>query len=301
MNILISGGSGFIGTALTHHFKAQGHTVTHLSRQRKPQQAYWNIASKQLDLGNTPSPDIVINLTGENIADKRWSKRQKQEIVDSRISSTELLVNFINNCTDKPRLFISGSAIGYYGHRGIDVVDELSGQGHEFSSDLCMQWEATSKKLDKSIRRVNIRTGIVLSHCGGTLKKMLLPFKLGLGGKLGNGKQYLSWISMLDYIKAIDFIIQHEEIKGPVNMVAPNPVSNSEFTQALGKHLHRPTFLPMPAWLVRLLFGEMGQALLLSSTRVNPSILLKHHFKFAHPHINEAMDYALHHESVVLS
>ena len=293
MNILISGGTGFIGTALTNYFTRNGHRVIHLSRTLRNHHAYWDLDKHTIDFNNTPAPDIVINLSGENIAERRWSEKQKAKIIDSRVNATNLLVETINQSKKKPQLFISGSAIGFYGHRGDEIVDENSALGQEYNTDVCKRWEQASQQLDSSIRLVNIRTGIVLGKEGGTLKKLLLPFQLGLGGKIGNGQQYLSWISMTDMVNAIDFIIKHEAISGAVNMVAPNPVTNQEFTSTLAMTLHRPALLPMPAWLVRLLFGEMGDALLLSSTRVRPGVLTQHGYQFEHPQLQDALNYIL--------
>ena len=205
-----------------------------------------------------------------------------------------LFRSYLANAADKPAVFISGSAIGFYGNRGNELVDESSKAGSGFASELCQQWEATTQPLKQAgTRVVNIRTGIVLSPAGGALQKMLLHFKLGLGGILGSGKQYVSWLSIDDMVDMVKFVISNESISGPVNMVSPEPVTNSQLTKALGSALHRPTFFPMPAIIARLLFGEMADELLLSSTRVRPEKMLESGYRFHHADLSEALKYLL--------
>jgi uncharacterized protein (TIGR01777 family) len=205
-----------------------------------------------------------------------------------------LLVEYIAKMAVKPKVFISGSAIGYYGNRANDVLDEHNGHGQDFVSEVAIKWEKASQGAEElGVRVVNIRTGMVLSPKGGALEKMLLPFKLGLGGIIGNGEQFVSWIGIDDMVKAINFLISHETVTGPVNLVSPNPVTNRQYTKALGKALGRPTIFPMPAFIARLAFGDMADELLLSSTRVIPSHLIKMGFEFSHEYIDDALKHLL--------
>ncbi len=270
MNILLTGSTGLIGSALTEHLKKQGHDIYPLYRNpasTKPH--YWFPEENRIHLDDEIKIDVVIHLAGENIADSRWSQKKKEAVLNSRVKGTRLLAETVSGLKNKPALFISGSAIGYYGDTGDNIVDEDSSRGTGFLSDVSVAWEAATQTVeDAGIRTIHMRTGIVLSTKGGVLQKMLLPFKMGLGGIVGNGKQYMSWISINDITHIIDYMIKHDQLSGPYNLVAPQPVTNRTFTKALGRALHRPTALPLPAFMVRLLFGEMGDALLLSSSRV---------------------------------
>lgn len=270
MNILISGSSGLIGSALKTVLSASGHKVYGLIRNAKSDEPFhWNPDKNSIQLDASIALDVVINLAGENIADSRWSQKKKAAIFNSRVKGTRLLAETVAELKNKPALFISGSAIGYYGDTGDNIVDEDSSRGTGFLSDIAVQWEAATQAVeDAGIRTIHMRTGIVLSTKGGVLQKMLLPFKMGLGGIVGNGEQYLSWISIDDMTHIIDTMINDDQLSGRYNLVAPQPVTNRRFTKALGHALHRPTVLPLPAFMVRLLFGEMGDALLLSSSRV---------------------------------
>lgn len=270
MNILLTGSTGLIGSALTEHLKKQGHDIYPLYRNpasTKPH--YWFPEENRIHLDDEIKIDVVIHLAGENIADSRWIQKKKEAVLNSRVKGTRLLAETVSGLKNKPALFISGSAIGYYGDTGDNIVDEDSSRGTGFLSDVSVAWEAATQTVeDAGIRTIHMRTGIVLSTKGGVLQKMLLPFKMGLGGIVGNGKQYMSWISINDITHIIDYMIKHDQLSGPYNLVAPQPVTNRTFTKALGRALHRPTALPLPAFMVRLLFGEMGDALLLSSSRV---------------------------------
>ena len=294
MKILITGSSGLIGSALSKVLINDGYEVCALLRTRRDDQPYWDIEKGVIELGSFSAPDVVIHLAGENLTDSRWSQAKKDRIVNSRINSTQLLVDYFVHADDKPQLLISGSAIGFYGNRADEIVDESSVPGTGFSARLCQQWEAATEPAKQAgIRVVNIRTGIVLSPVGGALKKMLLPFQLGLGGVLGNGRQYVSWISIDDMVDAIKFVMTQASINGAVNMVSPEPATNYQLTKALGRALHRPTLFPMPAFVARILFGEMADELLLSSTRVKPAKLLAAGYPFHHTDLSGALEYLL--------
>lgn len=289
MKILITGASGLIGAALQNYFPA-GYEVRALNRgNREAGKPYWDISAGAIDFAGF-EPEAVIHLAGENIAAGRWTDSRKSRILDSRVAGTRLLVDYLLKMENKPHTLLSGSAIGYYGLRGDEKLDEDSAPGEGFVTDVCIPWEAESKPAaEAGMRLVNLRTGVVLSKHGGALTKMLLPFKMGLGGRIGNGHQYMSWISIDDMVNAVDFVLRDESISGPVNMTAPNPVTNTEFTRALGQALHRPTLFPMPAFAATMLFGEMAEELLLGGARVIPKKLLDNGFKFRHPQIVQAL------------
>lgn len=282
MNILITGATGLIGSALTAYLVARGHVIYALHRNPETEKPhYWVPEQNLVHLDDSIPLDAVIHLAGENIADGRWTRDRKNRILDSRVHGTKLLAEKLATLEHKPELFISASAIGFYGDTGDNIVDEYSARGTGFLSDIATQWEAATDAAQYAgIRTIKLRTGVVLSRNGGALKKMLLPFTLGFGGVVGNGKQYMSWISINDVLRIIDTMLNSSEMSGPYNLVAPNPVTNRTFTRCLGKALHRPAVLPLPAFLVRMLFGEMGEALLLSGSRVVPSRLLKEGYQF---------------------
>ena len=289
MNILISGATGLIGTALREHLQQAGHSVYLLHRGRSTGSFYWNPEQGQIHLDENIHLDAVVCLNGVNIGDKRWSPSRKNDIIYSRVTCTRLLSQALAKRYDPPDVFISASAIGFYGDTQHEWKDETSEPGSNFLSKIVTQWEAAAQPaLNKGIRTVFIRSGVVLSPLGGALQKMLLPFKLGLGGKVGHGQQYMSWISLEDEIRAIQFLIENSSISGPVNLTAPIPVINQEFSQSLGKALKRPALFPMPAFVVKLLFGEMGELLLLGSNRIKSSVLQDAGFKFHHPDIKRA-------------
>ena len=290
MHILISGTSGLIGQALTRYLRQQGHKVEQLIRDNHHQAFHWQPHKALIHLPASIHLDAVINLNGVNIADRLWSKKRKQAIIDSRIESTQLLAKTLAQHPHPPKILINASAIGYYGDTGSNEVDETSPAGNNFLTKIVTQWERSAQAaVDAGIRTVFIRSGVVLSSRGGALAKMLLPFKLGLGGKIGSGLQYMSWISLEDEIRAIEFILNHGDINGAVNLTSPHPISNSYFNKALAKALTRPALLPMPAFIVRLLFGEMGDLLLLGSARVKPGVLIEQGFEFNLPEINTAL------------
>jgi uncharacterized protein (TIGR01777 family) len=238
--------------------------------------------------------DAVIHLAGESIASGRWTDEKKQKIRDSRVHGTELLSTALTQIARPPAVFVSASAIGFYGDRGDELLTEQSSPGTDFLADVCVQWEkATEPAAQKGIRTVRTRLGIVLDKGGGALAKMLPPFRMGIGGKIGSGKQWMSWIALDDVVRALEFVIERETIIGPVNFVAPNPVTNATFTSHLGSVLGRPTFLPVPAFGARLAFGEMADALLLSSQRVEPAQLEKNQFRFQRSNLSDALSHIL--------
>jgi uncharacterized protein (TIGR01777 family) len=291
MNILITGGTGFIGSALSPRLLADEHRVVVISRRTDIVSGAVTFIQSLEQLNQDEHFDVVINLAGEPIANKRWSERQKQRITASRLETTQQLLDYFQSSKQKPSLFISGSAIGYYGlGTASDSVGEEAPSDESFSSQLCQQWEAIASQASSlGIRTCLLRTGIVLGKGGGALGKMLLPFKLGLGGKMGSGDQWMSWIHLDDLIGIILHCINNDGISGPVNGTAPNPVSNKQFTQALAKALHRPAILPVPSLIIKLLMGQMGEELLLSGKRVLPEKMLKAGYVFKFKDIDEAL------------
>lgn len=301
MKIIISGATGLVGSALVPVLLADGHQVTRLVRQHgqaqpKPgtNEALWNPTTGQIDAGALEGHDGVVHLAGENVADGRWTEEKKRRIRDSRVKGTKLLAETVARFDAPPRVFISASAIGFYGDRGAELVNEDSAPGADFLSGVCREWEAAADAARQAgMRVVHLRIGVVLSGKGGALAKMLTPFKLGAGGKVGSGEQYMSWIALDDVIGAIKHALGNEQIAGPVNLVAPGAATNAEFTKTLGGVLGRPTLLPVPAFAARLAFGEMADALLLSSARVEPARLNATGYQFQYPHLEGALRHAL--------
>ena len=291
MNILISGASGLIGTQLSAHLERLGHRVTRLVRRSAGiNEVSWNPAIGHLNPADIEGVEAVINLSGAGIGDKRWTDSYKKEILESRTISTNLLARTIASLNRKPAVFLSGSAIGIYGGRDDAPLDETSAVGKLFLADVCKQWEsAATPAIQAGIRTVFLRTGIVLTPKGGALKKQLPLFKFGLGGKFGGGKQWQSWITLDDEVRAIEFLLT-AQISGAVNLTAPNPVTNAEFTTTLARVLHRPTLLPIPSFGPRLLLGrELADSLLFTGQRVIPSVLIANGFTFSHDHLEEAL------------
>ncbi len=297
MKVLITGATGMVGSELGKTLKKRGDTVLELRRNRSSlssNSAFWNPGTGEIDAAALEGIDAAVHLAGENISEGRWTDEKKKRIVDSRVKGTTLLSETLAGLNDMPRVLISASAIGYYGNRGAELVNEASKPGNDFLADVCAQWEqSTTAAREAGIRVVNIRIGIVLSTKGGALAKILLPFKMGVGGKVGDGDQYMSWIALDDLISAILFIIDTDAIQGPVNMVSPNPVTNAEFTKSLGKALSRPAILPAPAFALRLVFGEMADALLLSGARVDPAKLKASNYAFKYPQLDAALKHLL--------
>ena len=295
MKILINGSSGLIGTELTTYLKKKGFEVGRLLRYEQDEHPYWNIEQNNFHLKEFSNPDIVINLAGENIANGRWAEKKKLRLIDSRIKTTRLLSERFKN--NPPKLFINASAIGFYGERGEKIVDESSKVGIDFVSKLANKWEESSQSIQSTeTRLIQIRTGIVLSKEGGALAKMLPPFKLCLGGRVGSGEQFMSWIDINDLCHAIFFIIQNPLLSGPINLVSPKPVTNKIFTQLLSKQLKRPCIFPLPSVIVKLLFGEMEKELLLASTQVKPTKLIDAGFKFEYELLQDSLLKQLEHK-----
>lgn len=297
MNIVISGSTGMIGRALTDYFRREGHVVNPLLRSTKDSNAqgiYWNINAGTIEEQKLEGQDIVIHLAGANISE-RWTPEYKKIIKSSRVDSTRLLARTIANLKNKPRLFISASAIGYYGNHSANVnIDEDSPVGLGFLPEVCNRWEdETRVAAQAGIRVVNLRFGVVLSKNGGALAKMLPIFNFGLGGVLGQGDQMMSWGSLNEIPLIIQHIIQTQSLSGPLNAVSPRAVTNKVFTRILGEVIKRPVFLPVPAMGIHLLFGEMGKSLLLEGANVTPKRLLTMGYVFKYPDLRSALQDAL--------
>ena len=299
--VLLSGASGLIGSAVRRELETAGWDCRQLVRRKpqKPDEIEWQAGKGAgLDAAGLGEPEVAIHLSGAGIADKRWSKERKRLIVDSRVESTRALVEALSGLEPKPRLLICASAIGIYGDRGDDVLDEDSAPGTGFLPETCLKWEAAAAEAAKAgIRVVSTRFGIVLAKEGGALKQMLPVFRWGLGGPLGNGRQWMSWVSLRDVARALAFLADPAQAEGPaveaVNVVAPNAVTNAEFARQLGKELHRPAFLPVPGFVLRLVFGEMADAALLASMRVRPKRLEEMGFRFEDTMLWEAFHSAM--------
>jgi uncharacterized protein len=296
MRVFISGASGLIGRALTPALAADGQQAVPLVRRApRPGEVQWNPA-EPLDPDKLAGCDALVNLAGKNIAG-RWTEKFKQEVRDSRVLGTQTLARAATEAyrrTGGPRVFLSASAIGYYGNRGDDLLTEESSPGSGYLADVTQQWEAaTNSARAAGLRVVNLRIGVVLAREGGALPSMLLPFRLGLGGRIGSGQQFWSWISIDDVVGVILFALQSESLRGPVNVVSPEPARNAEFVRALGEELHRPTIFPLPAFVVHTLFGEMGDTALLGSARLEPAKLKAAGYQFRHPRLKDALRAAL--------
>lgn len=292
-HILITGGTGFIGRNLVPVLKEQNFDITVLTRSPDKYRAYptFNGVTLTSSLSEVAPADFVVNLAGANLSAKRWSDSYKQEIVESRLNLTENLLEWIKGQSKKPHTLISGSAIGYYGARGNEELDEssTSGSASEFQVRLCSQWEDAAYKAESlGIRVCCIRTGVVLGD-EGALQQMLTPFKFGLGGKLGSGNQYFSWVHIEDHIRALMYLINNHDLSGSFNLTAPHPVTNERLTKALGKKLSRPTFATMPAFALKIVVGEMAN-MLLTGQRVFPKKLEEKGFTFEYPTIDEALE-----------
>ncbi|HYV25541.1 MAG TPA: TIGR01777 family oxidoreductase [Pyrinomonadaceae bacterium] len=290
MKIAIAGASGLVGKALIPALEAQGSEVTRLVRTApRAGEIEWHPNKDAVSAVSLDGFDIIINLAGENIAGGRWTDEQKRKIRDSRVNGTHLLSEAITRMEHKPRAFICASATGIYGDRDDEVLDEQSESGGGFLAGVCREWELACELAVKAgVRVVNLRFGPILAREGGMLSKLLTPFKMGMGGKVGSGRQFISWVSLEDSVNAILLAINDESIRGPLNVVSPNPVTNEEFTKTLGHVLNRPTALAMPAFAARLAFGEMADEMLLVSQRVMPQRLNAAGFQFSYPRLEEA-------------
>ena len=296
MKILITGASGLVGTELQKSFAGKNYEMLLASRKEPTDEHHiqWSIDEGFAEPEKLEGIDAVVHLAGENVSGLRWTEDKKKAIHDSRVLGTRNVVDAISKLKNKPKVFVASSAIGFYGERGDEEVTESSAAGDTFLAEVSKAWESESRRAeDAGIRTVLLRTGIVLSKDGGALSTMLLPFKLGVGGVVGSGKQWMSWISMDDEIAVINYVIENENIRGAVNAVSPNPVTNHDFTKTLGEVLSRPTFLPLPEFAVSMVFGEMGDALLLASTKVMPKRLLDAGFKFEYTNLKAAIEHAV--------
>lgn len=284
--LAITGASGLIGSALFGHFKSRGYSVVKLVR-RKPktnEEVEWNPQTGFIDMTGLAGVDAIVHLAGAGVGDKRWSAAYRSEILNSRLLGTTTIAKAVTEL--KPKVFISSSAIGYYGETGSRAVTETDRPGDDFLATVCREWENAANTVG-DVRTVKLRTGLVLDPTAGALGRMLPLFKFGLGGRLGNGKQYWSWITLHDQIRAIEFLLK-EKISGPVNLTAPNPVTNQEFTAALARALHRPALFPAPKFALKLVIGGFSTEIL-GSKRVLPKVLQDNGFEFSYPHITTAL------------
>src|SRR6266446_3036347 len=304
MRVLVSGSSGLVGSALRPAMSRAGHQVARLVRSGSSvgepgtgpavrlgaDDVTWDPIAGSIDAAKLEGFDAVVNLAGASIAGGRWSASRKDELRRSRVDTTQLLSATLATMTHPPKVMVSASAVGYYGDRGEELLDESAARGHGFLPALCVAWESASERAEKrGIRVAHLRFGVILSAAGGALAKMIFPFRLGMGGNIGSGRQYMPWIAIDDAIGAIQHALARDPLRGPVNVVTPKPVTNGEFTRALGRVLRRPTAVPLPVFAARLLFGEMADALLLSSARVSPAALRAAGYRFQHPDLEGAL------------
>lgn len=297
MDVAITGSSGLIGTALRESLGADGHRVVRVVRHRsdEPDTVWWNVKAGEIDAAGLEGVDAVVHLAGESIGTRRWNEGHKARVLSSRVRGTQILSKALASLDDGPRALVSASAIGYYGpDRGDEVLTEEKDPGKGFLAELCRHWEdATAIASDAGVRVVNIRSGLVLSRRGGLLPLMLLPFRLGLGGPLGDGTQYMSWIALDDEVRAIRHLID-ADVSGPANLTSPEPVTNAGFTRVLGEVLRRPTFIRVPAFALRLAFGrEMADETVLAGQRARPERLTDSGFSFEHPVLSDALGHVL--------
>jgi uncharacterized protein (TIGR01777 family) len=290
VHYLITGGSGFIGSALSRSLVADGQRVTVLTRniaRARPRLPGGVALTERLDAAG--DVDAVVNLAGENLAAGRWTPAHKREFVDSRIGMTRHLIDWMASLKQRPRVLVSGSAIGWYGPRGDEQLTEDAKPGDDFSAQLCHDWEGAAREADElGVRVCLLRTGIVLDNDGGALKQMLLPFRLGLGGPMGDGRQWMSWVAREDIVALIRWLVDNAEVRGAYNGTAPAPVTNAEFARTLGAALHRPALLPMPAFALKILFGEMAD-ILLTGQRVFPRRATAEGFEFKYPDLTSTL------------
>ncbi|MBV8982486.1 MAG: TIGR01777 family oxidoreductase [Acidimicrobiia bacterium] len=297
MKVVVTGSSGLIGTALVAALRARSDDVTTLvRRQPGTGEARWDPEGGQIDTGALEGQDAVVHLAGVGIGDHRWTDEHKRAVLDSRVKGTTLLSTTLAGLTDKPKVMASASAMGYYGLRGDEVLTEDSQSGTGFLAEVCVQWEAVTKAAeDAGVRVAHLRTGLVLSPDGGALKQALLPFKLGLGGRIGNGRQWWSWITIDDEVGAILYALDNDGVRGPLNLTAPNPVTNEQFTRTLNRVLRRPTLLPTPTFALKAMFGsEAVDEMFLGGQRVAPAKLQTNGYQFRHPELEGALRYLLH-------
>ena len=295
MHIAITGSGGLVGSEVTSALANGCHEVTRLVRRRAgAKEVSWNPTAGVFDAARINGVDAVIHLAGENIASRRWSAQQKQLIRDSRVEGTRILCEGLADMEPPPKVLVAASAIGFYGNRGAEILDESAPAGHGFLANVCCDWEAATRPAEEAgIRVVNLRIGMVLSSRGGALAKILTPFKLCVGGITGNGQQYWSWIELSDVVGVVHHALVEDGLSGPVNAVSPQPVTNREFTETLGRVLSRPTIVRMPGILAKLALGEMANELLLSSARVVPTRLQKSGYEHHYPDLEQALRHLL--------
>jgi len=297
LKIIVGGASGMIGTPLAHFLSCAGNQLNTLVRRApRPgtQEIFWDPSHQELDKTSLESVDAVIHLGGENIGASRWTPKRKEAILKSRVESTRFLSEILASLKHPPKVLLVASAIGFYGDRSDEQLTEESTAGKGFLSEVCQAWESAAEPARKAgIRVVHVRTGIVLTSGGGALAQMLTPFRLGLGGKIGTGRQWMSWISLEDAIGVYHYLLHNQNLSGPVNATAPEALPNSEFTKILAKALKRPALFPLPSKIVKLLFGEMGQELLLEGQRVQPQKLTEDGFHFLYPGLEQALRWEL--------
>ena len=297
MDVAVTGSHGFIGSALLPALTGEGHRPVRVVRSRAAgdDELGWDPEAGTIDAAGLEGIGAVVHLAGAGIGDKRWTDARKRLILESRTKGTGLLARTLAGLTHPPSVLVSASAIGYYGNRGDEPLDEQSAPGHDFVAGVCVQWEAaTAPAAEAGIRVVTTRSGVILGGDGGVFPRMLLPFRLGLGGRLASGRQYMSWVSISDEVGAILHALTDESLRGPVNLTGPTPVTNAEFTKTLGRVVHRPTAIPTPLLPLKARYGsELVQHLLVEGQRVLPKRLDEHGFRFAHPTLEEALRAAL--------
>jgi uncharacterized protein (TIGR01777 family) len=292
MNVLVTGSHGMIGTALIPRLRARGDRVLRLVRGEPEgsDDVRWDPPAGTIDAASLEGVDAVVHLAGVGIGDKKWTEARKKEVLESRTIPTTLLARTLAALDRTPRVLVSASAIGFYGNRGDELLTEAAAPGDDFGARVCQEWEdATAPAQEAGIRVVRMRTGLVLTARGGLLKQLLLPFRLGIGGRLGSGRQWMSWIALDDDLDAILHLIDTDSLAGPVNLTAPNPVTNAEFTKELGNAVHRPTVIPTPLPALKLVYGGELVDTLLGSQRVSPERLQQSGFTFSHPELGGAL------------
>lgn len=293
MKTLVTGCSGLVGNALVEHLFKKGHSLQCLQRNREPHsQQIW--ATQALPANTDHVFDAVVHLAGENVADGRWTTAKKERILESRIEGTRQLIDYIATLEVKPKVALCASAVGYYGHSMDEIFDEDSPLGKGFLADVCRQWEKQAGRLETmGVRTVNLRFGMVLSPKGGALWKMVPAFKARVGGIVGSGEQFISWISIRDLVEIVDFIIKKPQINGPVNVVSPIPTTNRILSETLGRVLNRPVLMKIPAFMVRVIFGDMADEMLLASTRVTPKVLMEADYNYQDQSLESVLRYCL--------
>lgn len=296
MKILISGASGLVGKTLIPELEKDGHEILTLVRKdaKNTNEVEWNPEKEIKEISKLEGVECVIHLAGENVGEGRWTEEKKKRILDSRVVGTKVLCDALLKLNKLPKTFISASAIGIYGNRGEEILTEESAFGEDFLAHVCIEWEKASGRLkETNIRLVHARIGVILSKKGGALEKILTPFKFGIGGKMGKGNQFMSWIAMDDVIEIIKLLISDEQISGAVNLTAPNPVTNAEFTEIIGNVLSKPTFFTVPKFALNIAFGEMADMTVLTSQRIIPKRLQNARYEFLYPTLEPALKHLL--------